>query len=209
MDVKSPLLIKLLLVGDSGVGKTSLLLRWTEDEFNLQFVCTIGIDFRSKFLELDEQRYKVQIWDTAGQERFRVIARAYYRGSMGLLMVYDVCNRKSFDNVVGWIKGAQENAWSHDHQIRIVLVANKVDLGEDRRVVSELEGRELAEKFNARYVETSAKSDIGVTQAFESLVRDAITEFFPPKGQYQSDSSTRVELSPMSEKIHDSGCCHQ
>eukprot|EP01102_Stenamoeba_stenopodia_P006335 TRINITY_DN1738_c0_g2_i1.p2 TRINITY_DN1738_c0_g2~~TRINITY_DN1738_c0_g2_i1.p2 ORF type:complete len:251 (-),score=62.28 TRINITY_DN1738_c0_g2_i1:921-1673(-) len=187
MDEKKPLVVKLMLVGDSGVGKTSLLMRWSEGGFNPKFMSTIGIDFRQKYLKIDNRNLKVQVWDTAGQERFRVIAKAYYRGSMGLLMVFDVTDRRSFDNVSGWIKSVQDTVMFLDKKLQIVLVGNKVDLKE-KRVVTEQEAKDLAAKFGAQYLETSAKSDEGVSQIFDALLKEVVKEFFPsvitvtPKG---------------------------
>ncbi|KAE8617155.1 hypothetical protein XENTR_v10008995 [Xenopus tropicalis] len=101
-------LFKLLLIGDSGVGKTCLLFRFSEDAFNTTFISTIGIDFKIRTIELDGKKIKLQIWDTAGQERFRTITTAYYRGAMGIMLVYDITNEKSFDNIKNWIRNIEE-----------------------------------------------------------------------------------------------------
>uniref|UniRef100_A0A8D1F9Y2 small monomeric GTPase n=1 Tax=Sus scrofa TaxID=9823 RepID=A0A8D1F9Y2_PIG len=105
-------LFKLLLIGDSGVGKTCLLFRFSEDAFNTTFISTIGIDFKIRTIELDGKKIKLQIWDTAGQERFRTITTAYYRGAMGIMLVYDITNEKSFDNIKNWIRNIEEHASS-------------------------------------------------------------------------------------------------
>ncbi|XP_022238981.1 ras-related protein Rab-8B-like [Limulus polyphemus] len=101
-------LFKLLLIGDSGVGKTCILFRFSEDAFNATFISTIGIDFKIRTVELDGKKIKLQIWDTAGQERFRTITTAYYRGAMGIMLVYDVTNDKSFENIKNWIRNIEE-----------------------------------------------------------------------------------------------------
>uniref|UniRef100_A0A3P9P882 small monomeric GTPase n=1 Tax=Poecilia reticulata TaxID=8081 RepID=A0A3P9P882_POERE len=101
-------LFKLLLIGDSGVGKTCVLFRFSEDAFNSTFISTIGIDFKIRTIELDGKKIKLQIWDTAGQERFRTITTAYYRGAMGIMLVYDITNEKSFDNIKNWIRNIEE-----------------------------------------------------------------------------------------------------
>ncbi|XP_072100581.1 ras-related protein Rab-8A isoform X2 [Mobula birostris] len=101
-------LFKLLLIGDSGVGKTCVLFRFSEDAFNTTFISTIGIDFKIRTIELDGKKIKLQIWDTAGQERFRTITTAYYRGAMGIMLVYDITNEKSFDNIKNWIRNIEE-----------------------------------------------------------------------------------------------------
>jgi len=104
------LLIKLLIIGDSGVGKSCMLLRFVDDSYTSSFITTIGIDFKIKTIELDGKRVKLQIWDTAGQERFRTITTAYYRGAMGLLLVYDVTNDDSFRNVTNWSRNVDQHA---------------------------------------------------------------------------------------------------
>uniref|UniRef100_A0A3Q0RJ83 small monomeric GTPase n=1 Tax=Amphilophus citrinellus TaxID=61819 RepID=A0A3Q0RJ83_AMPCI len=101
-------LFKLLLIGDSGVGKTCVLFRFSEDAFNSTFISTIGIDFKIRTIELDGKKIKLQIWDTAGQERFRTITTAYYRGAMGIMLVYDITNEKSFENIKNWIRNIEE-----------------------------------------------------------------------------------------------------
>uniref|UniRef100_A0A3B4ANN7 small monomeric GTPase n=1 Tax=Periophthalmus magnuspinnatus TaxID=409849 RepID=A0A3B4ANN7_9GOBI len=103
-------LFKLLLIGDSGVGKTCVLFRFSEDAFNSTFISTIGIDFKIRTIELDGKKIKLQIWDTAGQERFRTITTAYYRGAMGIMLVYDITNEKSFENIKNWIRNIEEVA---------------------------------------------------------------------------------------------------
>ena len=103
-------LVKLLLIGDSGVGKSCLLLRFSDDAFTNSFITTIGIDFKVKTVELENKRVKLQIWDTAGQERFRTITSAYYRGAMGILLTYDVCDLRSFENVKNWMQNIKEHA---------------------------------------------------------------------------------------------------
>ena len=116
-------LFKLLLIGDSGVGKTCLLFRFAENSFNPTFISTIGIDFKIQTVEIDGKRIKLQVWDTAGQERFRTITTAYYRGAMGILLVYDVTNKKTFDNITNWLRNIEEHAAEGVEQL---LVGNKV-----------------------------------------------------------------------------------
>ncbi|ORX96669.1 ras-domain-containing protein [Basidiobolus meristosporus CBS 931.73] len=161
-------LIKLLLIGDSGVGKSCLLLRFSDDSFTPSFITTIGIDFKIRTIDLDGKRIKLQIWDTAGQERFRTITTAYYRGAMGIVLVFDVTDERSFNNVRNWIKNVEQ----HAHEgVNKIIVGNKCDI-EDKKVVTKDQGLALAEEFEVRYVETSAKSNIGVEEAFFSLARD-------------------------------------
>ena len=126
------LLFKLLLIGDSGVGKTSLLLGYSDNNFNNNFIPTIGIDFKIKTIELHGKKIKLQIWDTAGQERFISITTSYYRGAMGIMLVYDVTNSKSFDNISKWLRNIQEHS---NPDVEKIILGNKCDM-EDRRVVS-------------------------------------------------------------------------
>ncbi|KAM4619523.1 ras-related protein Rab-8B-like isoform 1-T1 [Polymixia lowei] len=133
-------LFKLLLIGDSGVGKTCLLFRFSEDAFNTTFISTIGIDFKIRTIELNGKRVKLQIWDTAGQERFRTITTAYYRGAMGIMLVYDICNEKSFENIKNWIRNIEEHASS---DVEKMILGNKCDMT-DRRQVSKDRGEKVS-----------------------------------------------------------------
>ncbi|XP_012258873.1 ras-related protein Rab-8A isoform X2 [Athalia rosae] len=161
-------LFKLLLIGDSGVGKTCVLFRFSEDAFNTTFISTIGIDFKIRTIELDSKKVKLQIWDTAGQERFRTITTAYYRGAMGIMLVYDVNNERSFENIKNWIRNIEENASA---DVEKMLLGNKCDLA-DRRQVSKERGEQLAVEYGIKFMETSAKASINVEEAFYTLARD-------------------------------------
>ncbi|XP_017261551.1 ras-related protein Rab-8B [Kryptolebias marmoratus] len=163
-------LFKLLLIGDSGVGKTCLLFRFSEDSFNTTFISTIGIDFKIRTIELDGKRVKLQIWDTAGQERFRTITTAYYRGAMGIMLVYDICNEKSFDNIKNWIRNIEEHASS---DVEKMILGNKCDMT-DRRQVSKDRGEKLAIDYGVKFLETSAKSGLNVEEAFYTIARDIL-----------------------------------
>ncbi|XP_015509192.1 ras-related protein Rab-8A [Neodiprion pinetum] len=161
-------LFKLLLIGDSGVGKTCVLFRFSEDAFNTTFISTIGIDFKIRTIDLDNKKVKLQIWDTAGQERFRTITTAYYRGAMGIMLVYDVNNERSFENIKNWIRNIEENASA---DVEKMLLGNKCDLA-DRRQVSKQRGEQLAVEYGIKFMETSAKASINVEEAFYTLARD-------------------------------------
>ncbi|XP_061772919.1 ras-related protein Rab-8B-like [Nerophis ophidion] len=163
-------LFKLLLIGDSGVGKTCLLFRFSEDSFNTTFISTIGIDFKIRTIELDGKRVKLQIWDTAGQERFRTITTAYYRGAMGIMLVYDISNEKSFENIKNWIRNIEEHASS---DVEKMVLGNKCDMA-DRRQVSKDRGEKLAIDYGVKFLETSAKTSLNVEEAFYSMGRDIL-----------------------------------
>jgi len=155
-------LIKLLLIGDSGVGKSCLLLRFSDNSFTQSFITTIGIDFKIKTVEIDGKRIKLQIWDTAGQERFRTITTAYYRGAMGILLIYDVTDEISFQNIRNWIRNIEQHAADN---VNKVLIGNKCDCASDK-VVETDRGQSLADEYGIKFFEASAKSDINVTEAF-------------------------------------------
>lgn len=143
----------MLLIGNSGVGKSCLLLRYAENSFNENFFNTIGVDFKLKTVKHDGQLIKLQIWDTAGQERFRTLTASYYRGAQGIIIVYDVTDRDSFENVRTWISEIEKYS---QQTVCKILVGNKCDMVESRQVTPE-EGRELAEQFHMPFLETSAK----------------------------------------------------
>ncbi|XP_021359664.1 ras-related protein Rab-8A-like isoform X2 [Mizuhopecten yessoensis] len=161
-------LFKLLLIGDSGVGKTCVLFRFSEDAFNSTFISTIGIDFKIRTIELDGKKIKLQIWDTAGQERFRTITTAYYRGAMGIMLVYDITNEKSFENIRNWIGNIEEHA---SQDVEKMILGNKCDMN-DKRMVSKERGEQLAIEHGIKFMETSAKASINVEDAFFTLARD-------------------------------------
>ena len=159
-------LLKLLLIGDSGVGKTSLLLRFTQNEFRDSVRNTIGVDLKVKFITQQGQRLKLTIWDTAGQERFRTLTSAYYRGAHGHVLVYSITDRASFSSLQHWLQEIQ--TYSTNSDAVILLVGNKCD-EEGARVVSRDEGRQWAREHGMLFIEASAKTDEGVKQAFEEL----------------------------------------
>jgi len=161
-------LIKLLLIGDSGVGKSCLLLRFSDDSFTPSFITTIGIDFKIRTIELDGKRIKLQIWDTAGQERFRTITTAYYRGAMGILLVYDVTDEKSFGNIRNWIRNIEQHA---TESVNKMLIGNKCDMV-DKKVIDTARGKSLADEYGIKFLETSAKTGAGVEDAFITLAKD-------------------------------------
>ena len=161
-------LFKLLLIGESGVGKTCVLFRFSDDAFNSSFISTIGIDFKIRTIELEDKKIKLQIWDTAGQERFRTITTAYYRGAMGIMIVYDITNPKSFENVKNWIKNIEENA---SDDVELMLLGNKCDM-EDSRAVTREQGEKLALEYGIPFMETSAKANINVEEAFFQLAKN-------------------------------------
>lgn len=159
-------LFKLVLIGDSGVGKSNLLSRFTKNEFNLESKSTIGVEFATKTLKLDGKVIKAQIWDTAGQERYRAITSAYYRGAVGALLVYDVTRHSTFQNVERWLKELRDHT---DPNIVIMLIGNKSDL-RHLVAVSTNDGKTFAEKESLYFMETSALEATNVEKAFSEVL---------------------------------------
>eukprot|EP00630_Chrysocystis_fragilis_P003728 CAMPEP_0197388546 /NCGR_PEP_ID=MMETSP1165-20131217/1137_1 /TAXON_ID=284809 /ORGANISM="Chrysocystis fragilis, Strain CCMP3189" /LENGTH=203 /DNA_ID=CAMNT_0042913893 /DNA_START=203 /DNA_END=814 /DNA_ORIENTATION=- len=191
--------IKLLMIGDSAVGKTSLLLRYANDTFSSTFITTIGIDFKIKTIDLDGKRVKLQIWDTAGQEQFRTITRSYFRGAQGIVLVYDITDRGTFNSVRSWMSQINDHA---DAQVNRVLIGNKCDF-ESARQVSIEEGQRLAEEYGVNFFETSAKNDVNVTECFTTIAREA-------KARIPTDAAanrTGQRLNPNQSSGKKSGCC--
>ena len=155
-------LLKYVIVGDASVGKSNLLLRYSHGQFREEYQLTIGVEFGSNNVLIDDKVYRIQIWDTAGQENFRSITRAYYKNSACALIVYDIARRSSFDSISSWIEDCKN---SSPKSVFMVLVGNKSDL-EENREVSEEEGRQLAEKSGMLFFETSAKTGKNVEQVF-------------------------------------------
>ncbi|KAF5382803.1 hypothetical protein D9757_007262 [Collybiopsis confluens] len=199
-------LIKLLLIGDSGVGKSCLLLRFCDDSWTPSFITTIGIDFKIRTIELDGKRIKLQIWDTAGQERFRTITTAYYRGAMGILLVYDVTDERSFNNIRTWHANIEQHA---SEGVNKILIGNKSDWT-DKRAVTQEQGQELANELGVKFIETSAKANDGVEDAFFALARDIKTRRIDSQADAGAsnagnDGSVRVNQPPPSSAT--TGCC--
>ena len=168
-------LFKILIIGESNVGKTCLLLRYIDDLFVAGQTTTIGIDFKIKTINIENKLIKLQIWDTAGYDRFRSITKTYFKGANGIILIYDISDQCSFKNVINWIKMAEKNA---PNAIKI-LVGNKCDIPE--RVVTEEEGKELANKYNMKFFETSAKTNMNVKEAFEGLIKEILDTFLGKK----------------------------
>ena len=155
-------LFKYIIIGDAAVGKSNLLLRYAHGQFKPEYQLTIGVEFGAKNIQIRNKIYRIQIWDTAGQENFRSITRAYYKNSVCALVVYDITNRDSFNNVSTWIEDCKNQS---PKTIFMVLVGNKSDL-QDKRQVNYEEGQELAERFQMLFFETSAKDGNNVEEIF-------------------------------------------
>jgi Ras-related protein Rab-1A len=160
-------LFKLLIIGDSGVGKSCLLLRFVDNSYTDSYISTIGVDFKIRNLDLDSKKIKLQIWDTAGQERFRTITSSYYRGAHGIVIVYDITDQESFNNVRNWLQEIDKLA---SDNVNKLLVGNKSDL--PNRQVDAATARDFAASLNIPFIETSAKTAANVDQAFLKMATD-------------------------------------
>nr|GEX71679.1 Ras-related protein RABA5a [Tanacetum cinerariifolium]GEY38278.1 Ras-related protein RABA5a [Tanacetum cinerariifolium] len=161
-------LFKIILLGDSGVGKSNLLARFARDEFYSNSKSTIGVEFQTQKMEVNGKEIKAQIWDTAGQERFRAVTSAYYRGAVGALVVYDVSRRQTFDSVGRWLNELHTHC---DMNVITILVGNKTDL-KNAREVSKTDGKSLAESQSLFFMETSALDSSNVNAAFQTIVKE-------------------------------------
>ncbi|KAL6992904.1 Ras-related protein RABA5a [Sarracenia purpurea var. burkii] len=161
-------LFKIVLIGDSAVGKSNLLARFARDEFYPNSKSTIGVEFQTQKMDINGKEVKAQIWDTAGQERFRAVTSAYYRGAVGALLVYDISRRQTFDSIGRWLNELHTHS---DMNVVTILVGNKSDLKEAREV-STAEGKTLAEAQGLFFIETSALDSSNVVSAFQTVVRE-------------------------------------
>ena len=183
---------KILLLGDSSIGKTSLITRYTEGLFQLTHVATLGIDFKVKFVTLDSKKIKVELWDTAGQERFRSLSKNYFKGAHGFIFIYDVTKKQSFAGVKTWIN--QAKATTKLESFQMILVGNKCDCEEDEREIIIDELKEEAMKYNCEYIETSAKEDINVNEMFSTLISNLT-----------ANAESIIEKEPAENKGKDKG----
>ncbi|KAM5474079.1 Rab GTPase ypt31 [Microsporum ferrugineum] len=208
-------LFKVVLIGDSGVGKSNLLSRFTRNEFNLDSKSTIGVEFATRSIQVDSKTIKSQIWDTAGQERYRAITSAYYRGAVGALLVYDVSKHQTYENVTRWLKELRDHA---DSNIVIMLVGNKSDLRHLRAVPTD-EAKQFASENNLSFIETSALDASNVELAFQNILTGKcdfakIFRIVSSKALESGDSSANqlgdrkvVEITKTPDSEKKPGCC--
>lgn len=204
MNTEYDYLFKLLLIGDSGVGKSCLLLRFADDTYTNDYISTIGVDFKIKTVELDGKTVKLQIWDTAGQERFRTITSSYYRGAHGIIIVYDVTDQESFNNVKTWL---QEIDRFGTAGVLKLLVGNKNDLA-DKKVVDTEVAQEFADSIGIPFIETSALDSSNVEEAFLIMtkqIKESVAK--QQKDNGRSDDKANVNLKGQSLTGSNGGCC--
>uniref|UniRef100_A0A0N5A7S6 Ras-related protein Rab-11B n=1 Tax=Syphacia muris TaxID=451379 RepID=A0A0N5A7S6_9BILA len=180
--------VNFVLIGDSGVGKSNLLSRFTRNEFNLESKSTIGVEFATRSIQVEGKTVKAQIWDTAGQERYRAITSAYYRGAVGALLVYDIAKHVTYEDVERWLKELRDHA---DQNIVIMLVGNKSDLRHLRAVPTD-EAKAYAEKNQLSFIETSALDSTNVETAFTNI----LTEIYRSVSVKHVGGDSRNPMSP-------------
>ena len=180
------LLYKVIIIGDTAVGKSNILSRYVKDEFSSNSKSTVGVELGIKFLKIKNTKTKIQIWDTAGQERYRAITSSYFKGSNGCFIVYDITNEASFNNIENWYEQIQKET---SKDIPILLVGNKCDLEDERKVPIE-KGKEKAQNLNCAFFETSALKKINIDKIFEELVNN----IYEKTGGNRNDDDINVEL---------------
>ena len=180
------LLFKLILIGDSYVGKSNILLKYLKNQFNENSKTTIGVEFGTKNIIINNKRIKIQIWDTAGQERYRSITSAYYKGAKGALIVYDITRKNTFDNIDKWITDLKLNG---DKNICIIILGNKSDLI-DKREINKNDGIKKAEMYKTAFLETSALNGDNISKAFDELIEQIVIN---NKNIFQDDNENEID----------------
>ena len=197
MNIKKLKPIKLLLIGDTCVGKTSLLLRFCDNFFPESHMATIGVEFKEKIITINDKNYKIHLWDTAGQERYSSLTKNFYKHAQGIIFVYDVNNKESFQNLKNWIK----NPDYEKRNVKIIIVGNKIDL---KKEISTDDLKRLANRYSCKYFEVSAKNNINVNSIFESITEEIIND----NKEYDKDIDS-ITLSNVQfyEKEKKKQCC--
>ena len=196
---------KILLIGESNVGKTSLILRYTDNEFKESGIGTCGVDVKFKYVSLNNTKIKLDIWDTAGQERFRGLARNYFKGGNGFILVYDITNKKSFDMLKGWMNDVKEKS---EKEYKLLLIGNKKDRDNERQVDIEAV-KEFSKKNKVSFLEVSAKTGEGVENMFNTLVQELLTSTNLGGVNDESDADitfNSLDISKVRDNKHNCNC---
>ena len=192
--------IRIMLLGDSNVGKTSILKRYCKNQFSESYISSVGIDFETKYIKVDEKTINLQIWDTAGQERYKVISKNYYNKSDGFIIVYDITNKSSFDSIVNWVEDIKELA-SNDN--KNIILGNKCDLESERKINKE-EGDNLAKKYNCQFFEVSAQNGKNIDKSFLCLVQSILKDV---NNSYSSRRGSQIDKKSFSANNKKRKCC--
>lgn len=208
-DDEYDIIFKIIIVGDTGVGKTNILKRYLENKFDQNSKSTIGVEFGTKNIKLNDKVIKAQIWDTAGQERYRSITSAYYRGAQGAFVVYDITRKETFDSIDKWVSDLKNNG---DEKIIIHLIGNKTDL-EDKREIKIEEGQEKAKENSVPFLETSALNANNIEKAFIEMLNDIyatykteLDEESEGENDDESKKKSAVDLNTVT-RVEKSSCC--
>ena len=197
-------IIKILTLGDTLVGKSSIVLRFSDNRFDDNHLATIGIDYKTKYIKVKDASVKVLLWDTAGQEKFRNIARQYYKGANGVLLIYDVCDRKSYERIGFWMDELKQN--NEIEQLYIILVGNKIDL-EEKRVVTREEAEKYAEDNNINYIEVSAKTGEGILDLFNEVTKGTMDKVFNDQDNNEDKEKIKTYLDTNNNRKRKKKCC--
>ena len=190
MDKSREFLYKILLLGDTSVGKTCFLMRYTDNTFQEIHLSTIGLDYKLKNVQLEDGKFvKIQIWDTAGQDRFRSITKNYYKGAHGIILLYDITDRRSFDNVKTWIEQIREEVGD---KVSIILVGNKIDEVDGRKVKTE-EGEKVANEIGLSFFECSAKTGENIDMIFNEMVKKTVEANTKLEGKGNKLTSKKIK----------------
>ena len=195
---------QLLIIGDSSVGKTSIISRYANGTFKEEYLATVGLDYYTKDEIIDNKTIQIKLWDTAGQERFKALTQNYFRNAEGVLLVYDVTSTESFDNLKYWISSIKDNMKQQDMNIPLIIIGNKIDMEDSREII-----KENAEKFagenNYKYFETSAKTGVGVDDAIRELVNQVLKQTGSDEQKQSRNNS--VQIKDNGGNVKKKGCC--
>eukprot|EP00347_Sterkiella_histriomuscorum_P000689 403374881 len=188
-------LFKLVLIGDTCVGKSSLLVRFADDCFSENYITTIGVDFRFRTLQINKSTIKLQIWDTAGQERYRTITNAYYKGADGIIIVFDICSKESFLNVASWMKEVEKHS---GEDVTVMVLANKADCAQEEVEVTDLDIKKFEEENKLKVMKVSAKTGLNVDESFLEMTKKLIVK---KNNSSQEDKKKTLGLKKLKEAI--------
>lgn len=197
---------RVILVGNAASGKSTMLMRYAENEYKNNYQATIGIDFKVKTLMADGKTVKLQIWDTAGQEAFRTVTCSYYKGASGVVVCYDVTDRSTFNALDGWFEEMEKYC---SQNVSKILVGTKIDMGESSRQVSYEEGAEVAKKLGIKFYESSSKDNININEAFDQITREMLSKVKATPKNSNEGQKDKVRLNSQKNggSKNSGGCC--
>jgi small GTP-binding protein len=197
---------QLLIIGDSSVGKTSIISRYANGTFKEEYLATVGLDYYTKDEIIDNKTIQIKLWDTAGQERFKALTQNYFRNAEGVLLVYDVTSTESFENLKYWISSIKDNMEQKNMHIPLIIIGNKIDM-EDAREISIENAEKFAGENNYKYFETSAKTGVGVDDAIRDLVNQVLKQAGPDDQKQSRNTSVQIKDNGGNSNEKKKGCC--